>query len=135
MSVHGDATLAAAASFGSTLFADALLRAKSELPRLADTPRGTTSWDEAQAAVQAREEARAKLKEPSKSKGHSKPATPVEPPPQPGVAIGSVADAAPFWMLLVGMGAKPLNPAYSVRWLICCFCDSSSGGVLPRGDL
>jgi hypothetical protein len=95
------ASLALAAAAGESALKEAVQGALS-LPHY-QGPRIPTSWSEAQAIAQARDEARLKQKETnSKSKGH-KPQFQAQDPAQtqPGVSIGSIGDAAPFWMFVV----------------------------------
>jgi hypothetical protein len=95
-------SLASAVAVGEPVFKEALQTgAFSLLPRL-DGARIPTSLSEAQAVAQAKDDAKLKQKD-NKSKGH-KPQ--IQDPSQtqsnqPGVSIGSIADAAPFWMFVV----------------------------------
>lgn len=95
-------TLAQAAAFGSNII-DTVLAQGKDLPRLAHVPRAPASWADAQAAVQARDEELRRLEQLRKENSKCKTPEPLlQNAPQPGVLIGSVADASAFWMFVVG---------------------------------
>jgi hypothetical protein len=70
---------------------------------LADVQRSPSSWVEAQAAVQAREEEKRRREQAKASKAKAPALQAQEQPQQAGTVIGSVAEASTFWMFVVSI--------------------------------